>query len=83
MINLYHFLPFPQAVIYRWQQAVPPTMDVVKKILMFINFAYTVLVLNYSCVGFIVSALSRSLAHADMPFLDTYMNMNTCDSATH
>ena len=30
-------------------------MGLFKKILVFLNFAYTVLVLNYSCVGFMVS----------------------------
>lgn len=44
----------PWAVIYRWQQAIPPKMDLVKKVFVFLNFAYTVLVLNYSCVGFMV-----------------------------
>lgn len=46
-------------------------MDVVKNILVFLNFAYTVLVLNYSCVGFIVSILSLSLSYA-------CIYMNTC-----
>ncbi|XP_062029680.1 lysophospholipid acyltransferase 1-like [Rosa rugosa] len=49
-------------VIYRWQQSVPQGMDVVKNILVFLNFAYTVLVLNYSCVGFIVLSLRETLA---------------------
>lgn len=57
------FYLFLQAVIYRWQQAVPQGMDVVKNILVFLNFAYTILVLNYSCVGFIVSTLSLSKSH--------------------
>ena len=43
-----------RAVIYRWQQAIPPSMAFLKSILGFLNFAYTVLVLNYSCVGFMV-----------------------------
>ncbi|XP_059442887.1 lysophospholipid acyltransferase 1-like [Corylus avellana] len=49
-------------VIYRWQQALPPTMGLVKKILVFLNFAYTLLVLNYSCVGFMVLSLHETLA---------------------
>ncbi|KAM1034655.1 hypothetical protein EV2_039116 [Malus domestica] len=58
--------------IYRWQQDVPPTMDVVKKILVFINFAYTVLVLNYSCVGFIVLSLHETLAsYGSVHFIGT------------
>lgn len=46
------------AAIYRWQQAVPPKMAIVKKLFMLMNFAYTLLVLNYSCVGFMVSVKS-------------------------
>ncbi|XP_030947284.1 lysophospholipid acyltransferase 1-like [Quercus lobata] len=49
-------------VIYRWQQAIPPTMGLFKKILVFLNFAYTVLVLNYSCVGFMVLSLHETIA---------------------
>jgi hypothetical protein len=45
-----------RAVLYRWQQAIPSNMDVVKNLLVFISFAYTVLVLNYSAVGFMVSS---------------------------
>ncbi|KAI4315367.1 hypothetical protein L6164_028183 [Bauhinia variegata] len=46
-------------VLYRWQQAVSPT---IKNVLVFMNFAYTVLVLNYSCVGFMVLSLHETLA---------------------
>lgn len=49
-------------VIYRWQQAVPPTMAILKKILGFFNFLYSVLVLNYSCVGFMVLSLHETIA---------------------
>jgi lysophospholipid acyltransferase len=49
-------------VIYRWQQAVPPTKSLLKSLLTFSNFAYTVLVLNYSCVGFMVLSLRETLA---------------------
>ncbi|KAM7259544.1 hypothetical protein ACFE04_015285 [Oxalis oulophora] len=49
-------------VIYRWQQAVPPTKSFLKSVLTFSNFAYTVLVLNYSCVGFMVLSLRETLA---------------------
>ncbi|KAK3005503.1 hypothetical protein RJ639_016062 [Escallonia herrerae] len=48
--------------IYRWQQAIPPSMALVKKLLVFLNFAYTLLVLNYSCVGFMVLSLRETLA---------------------
>ncbi|GLT90932.1 hypothetical protein SLE2022_088470 [Rubroshorea leprosula] len=49
-------------VIYRWQQAVPQNMAVVKKAVGFMNFIYSVLVLNYSCVGFMVLSLHETLA---------------------
>lgn len=49
------FFPSIWTVIYRWQQAVPPKMDLLRKMLAFSNFLYTILVLNYSCVGFMVS----------------------------
>ncbi|KAF5734468.1 lysophospholipid acyltransferase 1-like [Tripterygium wilfordii] len=49
-------------VIYRWQQAVPPNMALVKKILVFMNFAYTHLVNNYSCIGFMVLSFHETLA---------------------
>ncbi|WCJ30626.1 MBOAT (membrane bound O-acyl transferase) family protein [Euphorbia peplus] len=48
--------------IYRWQQAVPPNLAIIKHILMLINFAYTILVLNYSCVGFMVLSLHETIA---------------------
>ncbi|KAF4371932.1 hypothetical protein CsatB_028719 [Cannabis sativa] len=49
-------------VIYRWQQAIPPKMSLFKNILVLFNFAYTLLVLNYSCVGFMVLSLHETLA---------------------
>ncbi|XP_071723550.1 LOW QUALITY PROTEIN: lysophospholipid acyltransferase 1-like [Rutidosis leptorrhynchoides] len=49
-------------VIYRWQQAVPPSLSLVRNLLTFSNFAYTVMVLNYSCVGFMVLSLHETLA---------------------
>nr|AHE80985.1 acyl-CoA:lysophosphatidylcholine acyltransferase [Bernardia pulchella] len=49
-------------VIYRWQQATPPTKSFIKKIFVFMNFAYTVLVLNYSCVGFMVLSLHETIS---------------------
>ena len=51
--NLNVFFSF-NAVIYRWQQAV--SNSVLRSILAFLNFAYTLLVLNYSCIGFQVSS---------------------------
>ncbi|OAY56569.1 lysophospholipid acyltransferase 1 [Manihot esculenta] len=47
-------------VIYRWQQAIP--LNLIKNMLVFVNFAYTILVLNYSCVGFLVLSLHETLA---------------------
>ncbi|KAK1589114.1 hypothetical protein Q3G72_030605 [Acer saccharum] len=49
-------------VIYKWQQALPPKMGIAKKIMGLMNFAYTVLVLNYSCVGFMVLSLHETIA---------------------
>ncbi|KAL0291909.1 UNVERIFIED_CONTAM: Lysophospholipid acyltransferase 1 [Sesamum angustifolium] len=47
-------------VLYRLQQATQT--DSLKKLLVFINFAYTLLVLNYSSVGFMVLNLQETLA---------------------
>ncbi|GFP85177.1 lysophospholipid acyltransferase 1 [Phtheirospermum japonicum] len=47
-------------VLYRWQQA--SQTDVIKKLLVLLNFAYTLLVLNYSSVGFMVLSLHETLA---------------------
>ncbi|KAK5839682.1 lysophospholipid acyltransferase 1-like [Gossypium arboreum] len=47
-------------VIYRWEQA--SNIGLVKKTLVFINFAYTLLILNYSAVGFLVLSLHEALA---------------------
>ncbi|PSS09786.1 Lysophospholipid acyltransferase [Actinidia chinensis var. chinensis] len=59
-------------VIYRWQQAIPPNMDLVKKVLVFLNFACTVLVLNYSCVGFMVLSLHETLvAYGSVYYIGT------------
>ncbi|KAJ6347505.1 hypothetical protein OIU76_004055 [Salix suchowensis] len=49
-------------VLYRWQQAIPPNMALVKKLLVFTNIAYTILVLNYSAVGFMVLSLQETIA---------------------
>ena len=49
-------------VIYRLQQSVSPKYGLLKKIMTFTNFAYTVLVLNYSCIGFMVLSLHETLA---------------------
>ncbi|MBA0723902.1 hypothetical protein Golax_004443 [Gossypium laxum] len=42
-------------VIYQWEKAIPTNMALVKKAFAVMNFAYTLLVLNYSCVGFMVT----------------------------
>ncbi|XP_006857893.2 lysophospholipid acyltransferase 1 [Amborella trichopoda] len=49
-------------VIYRWQQAFPPKMAMVGKAMAFLNFAYTLLVLNYACIGFQVLSMHETLA---------------------
>ncbi|KAH0643621.1 hypothetical protein KY290_035095 [Solanum tuberosum] len=46
-------------VIYRWQQATKGTMF--EKILTLMSFAYTLLILNYSAVGFMVLSLHETL----------------------
>ncbi|KAJ0549245.1 putative 1-acylglycerophosphocholine O-acyltransferase [Helianthus annuus] len=49
---------FDDSRVKRWQQqAVPPHNMIVMKMLMLMNFAYTLLVLNYSCVGFMASVI--------------------------
>lgn len=59
-------------VIYRWQQAIPPNMALMKKILAFLNLAYTILVLNYSAVGFMVLSLQETLvAYGSVYFIGT------------
>lgn len=47
-------------VIYRWQQAVASKNAVLANLLALVNFLYTILVLNYSCIGFMVSSRSFS-----------------------
>lgn len=49
-------------VIYRWQQAVSPKNALLSKILTLTNFFYTPLVLNYSCIGFLVLSMQETLA---------------------
>ncbi|PSS11440.1 Lysophospholipid acyltransferase [Actinidia chinensis var. chinensis] len=60
--------------IYRWQQSVPPNMALLKKLLAFLNFAYTILVLNYSSVGFMVLSLHETLiAYGSVYFTGTIL----------
>ncbi|GFZ01263.1 MBOAT (membrane bound O-acyl transferase) family protein [Actinidia rufa] len=60
--------------IYRWQQSVPPNMALLKKLLAFLNFAYTILVLNYSSVGFMVLSLHETLiAYGSVYFIGTIL----------
>ncbi|CAH8252076.1 unnamed protein product [Arabidopsis lyrata] len=59
-------------VIYRWQQAISPKMAMLRNILVFINFLYTVLVLNYSAVGFMVLSLHETLtAYGSVYYIGT------------
>ncbi|CAN1186236.1 Lysophospholipid acyltransferase 1 [Linum perenne] len=46
-------------VIYRWEQA---SKGLIKKVFALTNFSYTILVLNYSCVGFMVLSLHETIA---------------------
>ncbi|XP_024995507.1 lysophospholipid acyltransferase 1-like [Cynara cardunculus var. scolymus] len=58
--------------IYRWQQSVPSDKRGLKKMLMHSNFAYTVLVLNYSAVGFMVLSLDETItAYGSVYFIGT------------
>lgn len=60
--------PSCRAVLYRWQQAIPSNMAMVKNLFVFISFAYTIMVLNYSAVGFMVSSLllERTILEAEI-----------------
>ncbi|CAH2038080.1 unnamed protein product [Thlaspi arvense] len=59
-------------VIYRWQQAITPRLAMLRKIMVFINFLYTVLVLNYSAVGFMVLSLHETLtAYGSVYYIGT------------
>ncbi|KAE8689802.1 Lysophospholipid acyltransferase 1 [Hibiscus syriacus] len=49
-------------VLYQWEKAIPSNMGLVKKALALMNFVYTLLVLNYSCVGFMVLSKQETLA---------------------
>ncbi|KAI4311698.1 hypothetical protein MLD38_036572 [Melastoma candidum] len=60
-------------VLYRWQQAFPPK-TALPKILILVNFAYTLLVLNYSCVGFMVLSLHETLvSYGSVYFIGTIL----------
>ncbi|KAJ6797287.1 lysophospholipid acyltransferase 1-like [Iris pallida] len=50
------------SLVYRWRQAVSPKNSLLRMLLTFTNFAYTILVLNYSCVGFLVLSMKETLA---------------------
>ncbi|CAL9087881.1 unnamed protein product [Musa textilis] len=49
-------------VIYRWQQAVSSEKLLYRKMLILVNFAYTLLVVNCSCIAFMVLSLKETLA---------------------
>ncbi|GJV91551.1 hypothetical protein Tco_1539364 [Tanacetum coccineum] len=56
----------------RWQQSVPLNLRLLKKIFMLVNFAYTLLVLNYSCIGFMVLSLHETLtAYGSVYYIGT------------
>ncbi|KAL6501646.1 Lysophosphatidylcholine acyltransferase 1 [Orobanche gracilis] len=57
-------------VIYRWQQSSQTTLF--KKMFDLLNFAYTLLVLNYSCVGFMVLSLHETItAYGSVYYIGT------------
>ncbi|PIA49619.1 hypothetical protein AQUCO_01300416v1 [Aquilegia coerulea] len=61
-------------VIYRWKQAVPENKGLAKKFLDLIGLAYTLLVLNYSCVGFLVLDLHETIAsYASVYYIGTIL----------
>ncbi|KAL8141520.1 hypothetical protein V2J09_014552 [Rumex salicifolius] len=61
-------------VIYRWQQTVSASSALLKNILTFTNFAYTLLVLNYSAVGFMVLSLHETLtAYGSVYYIGTIL----------
>ncbi|KAL6986177.1 Lysophosphatidylcholine acyltransferase 1 [Sarracenia purpurea var. burkii] len=65
-------------VIYRWQQSFPPNMALTKKLFVFLNFAYTLLVLNYSAVGFMVLSLHETLvSYGSVYFIGTIIPVVT------
>ncbi|KAL1547586.1 Lysophosphatidylcholine acyltransferase 1 [Salvia divinorum] len=58
--------------IYRWQQA--SQAGLVKKLLGLLNFFYTLLVLNYSAVGFMVLSLHETLtAYGSVYYIGTVL----------
>ncbi|KAH6818197.1 MBOAT bound O-acyl family protein [Perilla frutescens var. frutescens] len=59
-------------VLYRWQQA--SQADLLKKLLSVFNFSYTLLVLNYSAVGFMVLSLHETLtAYGSVFYIGTVL----------
>lgn len=59
-------------VLYRWQQSLPQEMAIFKNILVFINFLYTLMVLNCSAVGFMVLSFHETLtAYKSVYFIAT------------
>ncbi|GFS33258.1 MBOAT (membrane bound O-acyl transferase) family protein [Actinidia rufa] len=61
------------AVIYRWQQAVPSNMDPVKKILVFLNFACTVLMFYdfYACISRVLSLQETLVGYGSVYYIGT------------
>ncbi|WOH08544.1 hypothetical protein DCAR_0727986 [Daucus carota subsp. sativus] len=59
-------------VLYKWQQSLPPKMAIVKNLLVFINFLYTLMVLNCSAAGFMVLSFHETLtAYKSVYFIAT------------
>ncbi|KAL0312656.1 UNVERIFIED_CONTAM: Lysophospholipid acyltransferase 1 [Sesamum radiatum] len=59
-------------VLYRWQQA--SQTPLIKKLFDLLNFAYTLLVLNYSSVGFMVLSLHETItAYGSVYYIGTIL----------
>eukprot|EP00249_Psilotum_nudum_P037077 c9421_g1_i1 orf=269-1687(+) len=48
-------------VIYRWQRAIPKQLVWLKKVGWCISFSYTVFILNYACIGFLVLSVNETV----------------------
>ncbi|GKB60207.1 lysophospholipid acyltransferase 1-like protein [Tanacetum coccineum] len=60
------------SVVWHMATICPLNLRLLKKIFMLVNFAYTLLVLNYSCVGFMVLSLHETLtAYGSVYYIGT------------
>ncbi|KAI3713383.1 hypothetical protein L1987_71960 [Smallanthus sonchifolius] len=62
--------------IYRWQQTISSDKRMLKKMIMLLNFAYTIIVLTYSSVGFMILSLDETIAaYASVYYIGTVIPM--------